>query len=91
MPSPELPADTAFGALLTYATDPATTGYQPMHVNFGIMRPLEARIRNKRDRYHAYAERGQAALSSYVEALRRAGLLEGEPAPAGEEASHDGK
>ncbi len=91
MPSPELPADTAFGALLAYATDPATTGYQPMHVNFGIMRPLEVRIRNKRDRYHAYAERGQAALSSYVEALRRAGLLEGEPAPAGEEASHDGK
>ncbi len=73
---PELPGDTAFGALLAYATDPATTGYQPMHVNFGIMRPLETRVRNKRDRYHAYAERGEAALSSYVAELLEAGLLE---------------
>ncbi len=90
-PSPELPADTAFGALLAYATDPATTGYQPMHVNFGIMRPLEVRVRNKRDRYHAYAERGEAALGSYVAALRQAGLLESAPAAASGEAPHGGK
>lgn len=73
--APKLPAQTAFGALMAYATDPATVDYQPMHVNFGIMEPLPQRIRNKRDRYAAYAERGQAALGRYHEELAACGLL----------------
>ena len=37
-----------------YATDPATVGYQPMHVNFGLVPPLEdGKRRSKRDRYQA--------------------------------------
>lgn len=72
---PALPKETAYGALLAYATDPATTGYQPMHVNFGIMEPLEKKIRNKRERYAAYAARGAAALDGYCGALAAAGLL----------------
>ena len=73
--APPLPRHTAFGALLAYATDPATVDYQPMHVNFGIMEPFPTRIRNKKERYHAYAERGGAALREYVGALEAAGLL----------------
>lgn len=80
--APALPRDTAFGALIAYATDPATVNYQPMHVNFGIMRPLDVRVKNKRDRYHAYAERGARAFSGYVEALREAGLFEPDVATA---------
>ena len=72
--APALPAATAFGALLAYATDPATADYQPMHVNFGIMEPLSEPVRNKRDRYAAYAERGARALSAYRGELARAGL-----------------
>ena len=72
---PALPAETAFGALVAYATDPATKDYQPMHVNFGIMEPLERPVRNKRERYAAYAERGGEALKAYVEGLAEAGLL----------------
>ena len=45
-----------------------------MHVNFGIMPPLERRVRNKRDRYAAYAERGARALGAYAEELRALGL-----------------
>ncbi len=71
-----LPRETAFGALLAYATDPQTADYQPMHVNFGIMPPLDQHRRNKRERYEAYAERGAVALESYVAALVRAGLLD---------------
>ena len=71
-----VPVDMAFGALLDYATNPATVGYQPSHVNFGIMRPFEQRIRNKRDRYAAYAARGGQALHGYVDRLRQEGLLE---------------
>lgn len=70
-----LPAQTAFGALLNYATDPATCDYQPMHVNFGIMAPLDPPVRNKGQRYAAYAQRGSAALDSYVGELRATGFL----------------
>lgn len=71
-----LPRETAFGALIAYATNPETVDYQPMHVNFGIMPPLEKPRRNKRERYEAYADRGAAALEEYAEALTRAGLLD---------------
>lgn len=72
---PEVPSQTAFGALLSYATNPATCSYQPMHVNFGIMEPLEQRIRNKRDRYAAYAARGEQALIAYRAQLEACCLL----------------
>ena len=71
---PHLPRETAFGALLSYATNPETTGYQPMHVNFGIMPALEVPVKNKRARYAAYAERGAGALAAYIEELAECGL-----------------
>lgn len=73
---PVLPAETAFGALIAYATDPGTTDYQPMHVNFGIMKPFEPKICNKRERYAAYAKRGNDALEAYLGALRAEGLAD---------------
>lgn len=71
---PTMPEDTAFGALLAYACNPETVDYQPMHVNFGIMPPLPQKIRNKRERYAAYAARGAHSLESYVGELSRAGV-----------------
>ena len=70
------PRQTAFGALLAHATSPDTHDYQPMHVNFGIMEPLDPPVRNKRDRYAAYARRGAQALEAYAVELKTAGLLE---------------
>lgn len=75
MQTPLLPVETAFGALLDYATDPATQDYQPMHVNFGILKPLDQHIRNKGMRYAAYAERGSRAMEGYVTDIRAKGLL----------------
>ena len=75
MQPPLLPVETAFGALLDYATDPATQDYQPMHVNFGILKPLDQHIRNKGMRYAAYAERGSCAMEGYVADIRAKGLL----------------
>ncbi len=44
-------------------TDPATVGYEPMHVNFGLVPPLEdGKRRSKRDRYQAYADRALEPL-----------------------------
>mgnify|MGYP000608190260 CR=1 FL=1 len=63
----ELPRVGALGALVGYAADPATVGYQPMHVNFGLVPPLEdGKRRSKRDRYQAYADRALEALDAYL-------------------------
>ena len=70
-----LPEETAFGALVAYATNPETIDYQPMHVNFGIMAPFVPKIRNKRERYAAYASRGDGALQKYVGELQEKGLI----------------
>lgn len=72
---PALPVDMVYGALLSYATDAATVDYQPMHVNFGIMRPLDPPVRNKRARYEAYAARANGALDAYCASLESAGLM----------------
>lgn len=62
-----LPVTGAFGSLVAYATNPATVDYQPMHVNFGVVPPLEdGKRRSKRDRYTAYAERAIADLEAYL-------------------------
>lgn len=62
-----LPATSVLGALVSYATDPATQDYQPMHVNFGIIPPLEDGVRrSKRDRYAAYSHRGEQDLYAYL-------------------------
>lgn len=62
-----LPDTSVFGALVSYATDPACVDYQPMHVNFGIIPPLEdGKRRSKRDRYTAYADRGGRDLQAYI-------------------------
>ncbi len=67
-PFEALPGETALGALLTYATNPATQPYQPMHVNFGLLPPLEPPVRSKRERHRAFAERGQRAIRAYASA-----------------------
>ena len=63
---PALPEETAFGSLMAYATSPETVDYQPMHVNFGIMKPLPQHIKNKQKRYDAYAQRGCEAIEDYL-------------------------
>lgn len=67
-PAVSLPRTGALGSLVAYATDPETVGYQPMHVNFGLVPPLEdAKRRGKRERYAAYADRALKDLDSYLQ------------------------
>lgn len=61
-----LPETSPLGALIAYATDPATADYQPMHVNFGLVPPLATRVRGKRERYAAYAARAAEDLTEYL-------------------------
>ena len=62
-----LPKTTAFGSLVAYATDPQTDPYQPMHVNFGLVPPLEGRRMRKGERYAAYAARAKADLAECLQ------------------------
>ena len=47
---------TVCGALETHISTP-TKDFQPMNANFGILSPMPTRIRDKKERYRALAER----------------------------------
>ena len=61
-------AQTAVGALAHYISEGNAGDFQPMNINFGIIEPIAQRIRRKRDRYAAVAQR---ALER-IDAIRRA-------------------
>lgn len=73
--APCLSDKTVFGSLLSYATDEETKDYQPMHVNFGIIAPLDTKIKNKQLRYSEYQSRGLTALNQYFEQLVDLGIM----------------
>ena len=52
-----LPDYTMIGALLSYICDETVTDFQPMGANFGIIPPLDTKIRDKKERYSKLAER----------------------------------
>lgn len=59
----ELPAESMLGALAHYVTDESIGDFQPMGASFGLLPPLEVKIRDKRERYEALSRRGLEALS----------------------------
>lgn len=61
-----LPRETALGSLLHYATDPETVSYQPMHVNVGLLPPLDPPVKGKRERYAAHADRAAGAMTRWL-------------------------
>jgi methylenetetrahydrofolate--tRNA-(uracil-5-)-methyltransferase len=63
LPAFELPATTVTGSLFKYATSPETKNYQPMHVNFVIIDPLDPPIKSKKLRNLAYHDRSLAAIN----------------------------
>jgi methylenetetrahydrofolate--tRNA-(uracil-5-)-methyltransferase len=64
-----LPVDTMIGALCHYITHAEPKHFQPMKANFGIMPELDNPVKNKRDRYAAYAARANAAMTRSIESL----------------------
>ncbi len=52
-----LPDITMIGALLNYICDESVANFQPMGANFGILPTLDTKIRDKRERYMALANR----------------------------------
>ncbi|MFZ7090560.1 methylenetetrahydrofolate--tRNA-(uracil(54)-C(5))-methyltransferase (FADH(2)-oxidizing) TrmFO [Primorskyibacter sp. 2E233] len=67
---PEVPQDTAHGALIHHITGGAEAKtFQPMNVNFGLFRPLDGMRggrRGRRDRYKGYTDRAKEAWSQWL-------------------------
>ena len=57
---------TVCGALQTHISTP-TKDFQPMNANFGILAPMPVRIRDKKERYRALAERALATIDTLME------------------------
>lgn len=49
--------ETAIGALAAYVSNQSIVDFQPMNVNFGIMKDLGVRIKDKRQKAEEYAKR----------------------------------
>jgi methylenetetrahydrofolate--tRNA-(uracil-5-)-methyltransferase len=60
------PPETMLGALLRYVHTADPARFQPMNANFGLLPPLSGRIRDKRARYAALAERSLAAMREFA-------------------------
>ena len=69
-PLPVLPGETIIGSLLRYiTTSTADDGFQPMNANFGLLPPLEERVRDKKMRNGMLAERSLEYLDRMVRDL----------------------
>ncbi len=53
----QFPTYTMLGALISYITNPANKSFQPMNANFGILDPLEEKIRDKKLKKNIQAEK----------------------------------
>lgn len=68
LPPRVLPRETMAGALFHYVTHAEPKDFQPMKANFGLLPELDPPVRNKAERYRAYAARALAALDSWLAA-----------------------
>lgn len=55
--------ETAIGALSAYISNQSIVDFQPMNVNFGIMKDLGVRIKDKKQKAEEYAKRSLAIIS----------------------------
>ena len=63
------PGDTAHGALCQYITNADTKHFQPMNINFGLLPPLEQRIKDKKVKNGLIAQRALESLEKFREKL----------------------
>ena len=61
-PLPDFPRETAIGALAAYISDTSVGSFQPMNVNFGILTPLDRRVKGKANKNLAIAQRSLALI-----------------------------
>jgi methylenetetrahydrofolate--tRNA-(uracil-5-)-methyltransferase len=60
------PAETMLGALMAYVHGADPGRFQPMNANFGLLPPLEERVRDKRRRRELLAERAVILMRAFA-------------------------
>ena len=58
----DFPAETAIGALGLYVSNGSVGDFQPMNINFGIIPPLDHRVKGKRNKNAELSQRSLAIL-----------------------------
>ena len=61
-PPVDFPQETAVGALALYVSNQSVTVFQPMNINFGIIPPLDCRVKGKRNKHAALSARSLALI-----------------------------
>jgi methylenetetrahydrofolate--tRNA-(uracil-5-)-methyltransferase len=61
------PPETMLGGLLRYVSEADSDNFQPMNANFGLLPPLEVRVRKKRERKERMAERALESMRDFVD------------------------
>ena len=59
------PTETMIGAMANYIVDNTNKNFQPMNANFGIIKPLPERIKDKKEKYERYANRSLEILENF--------------------------
>ena len=59
------PTETMIGAMANYIVDNTSKNFQPMNANFGIIKPLPEKIRDKKEKYEKYAKRSLEILENF--------------------------
>lgn len=60
------PPTTMLGGLMRYLRDADPEHFQPMNSNFGLLDPLEGRVRDKNRKRELLSERGQADFATWM-------------------------
>nr|WP_154958961.1 FADH(2)-oxidizing methylenetetrahydrofolate--tRNA-(uracil(54)-C(5))-methyltransferase TrmFO [Paenibacillus xylanexedens] len=61
-----LPVETTLGSMAQYITTADFKHFQPMNANFGLLPKLETRIRNKKEKNEALANRALDGIAKFI-------------------------
>lgn len=61
-----MPEDTVIGALAQYITTADPNNFQPINANFGLLPPLDRKIKNKKERNEQLAERALGSIQNFM-------------------------
>lgn len=64
------PTETMIGSMANYIVDGTSKNFQPINANFGIIKPLDERIKDKKEKYTKYAERALETLDEFLENIQ---------------------
>ena len=66
LPAADFPQETAIGALALYVSGGSVGDFQPMNINFGLITPLERRVKGKRNKNTEISKRSLAIIEEML-------------------------